>query len=107
SVRVQRFFQRVFVELRKTLGARPHAHVDEQLDLVFLEQRNEFIDGPRRVADGPDAHDSGKRRRLILSWQAIRTVFPGIFANVDCRAGAAARTGVTRPTNETPTHADW
>src|SRR5258707_5195753 len=100
SVRVQRFRQRVLVELRITLGARPRAHVSKELDLVFLQQRNEFIDHPRRVPDGPDSHDSSKRRRLILSWQAIRTVFPGIFANVDCRAGAAARTGVTRPTNE-------
>ena len=48
SVRVQRFRQRVLVELRITLRARPRAHVDQQLDLVFLEQRNEFID--RRVS---------------------------------------------------------
>ena len=57
SVRVQRFRQRVLVELRITLGARPRAHVDQQLDLVFLEQRNEIIDSPCRVPDGPDSHD--------------------------------------------------
>src|SRR6266550_1019847 len=33
SVRVKRFRQRVLVELRITLGARPLTHIDQQLDL--------------------------------------------------------------------------
>src|SRR5882724_7522844 len=37
SVRVQRFRQHVLVELRITLGARPRAHVDQQLDLVVVQ----------------------------------------------------------------------
>ena len=43
--------------MRITLRARQRAHVDKQLDLVFLQQRNEFIDPSRRVPDGPDSHN--------------------------------------------------
>ena len=57
SVRGQRFFQRVLVELWITLRAWPRAHVGKQIDLVFLQQRNEFIDPPCRVADSPDSHN--------------------------------------------------
>src|SRR5512132_2206034 len=60
SVRAQRFRQRVLVELRITLGARPRPHVDQQVDLVFLEQRYEVIDRPCRVPDGPHSHHSIK-----------------------------------------------
>jgi hypothetical protein len=42
------------------LRAWGRAHVDQQLDQVLLEQRNEFIDSPCRVADGPDSHGSLK-----------------------------------------------
>src|SRR6476659_1008458 len=55
SVPVQRFRQRVLVELRITLGAWPRAYVDKQIDLMFLQQRNEFIDRSCRVPDGPDS----------------------------------------------------
>ena len=57
SVRIQRFRKGVLVELRITLGAWPRAHVGKQVDLVFLQQRNEVIDRSCRVPDGPDSHD--------------------------------------------------
>jgi hypothetical protein len=62
SVPVQRFFQSVLVELWVTLRAWERAHIDQQLGLVFFEQRNEVIDRPCRVSDGPDSHDSIIRR---------------------------------------------
>ena len=74
-VRGQRFRQRLFIELRVALRARPRAHVEQQFDLVFLQQRNEFVERSCRVSDGPDSHDSTKGR-------------PGVFANLGCRAGA-------------------
>src|SRR6476660_3039571 len=56
SVPVQRFGQRLLVELRITLRAGPRAHVGKQIDLVLFQQRNEFIDRSCRMPDGPDSH---------------------------------------------------
>src|SRR5215471_15134063 len=57
SVRAKRFGQRVLGELRITFRSGPRAHVRQYLDLVCLQQRNEFIDRSNRVPDGPDSHD--------------------------------------------------
>src|SRR6266550_1865170 len=72
SVRGQRFRQRLLIELRITLRAWPRSHVGQQLDLIFLEQRNEFVDRPCGVADSPDSHHSSKRRRFTTSGQITR-----------------------------------
>src|SRR5947208_1528857 len=72
SVRDQRFRQRVPIELRIPLRAWPCAHVGQHSDLIFLEQRNEFVDRPCGVAHGPDSHHSSKRRRFTTSGQITR-----------------------------------
>ena len=46
--------QRVPVELRRRPRARDRAHVHEQRDVDLPQERHEFGEGPRGVADGED-----------------------------------------------------
>ena len=45
-LRGKRFRQRFLLELRIALRAWPRPHIRQQLNLVFLQQRDEFIDRP-------------------------------------------------------------
>src|SRR6266513_1736599 len=72
SVHGERFRQRLLIELRIPLRAWPCAYVGQQLDLIFLEQRNKFVDRPCGMADSPDSHHSSKRRRFTTNGQITR-----------------------------------
>ena len=51
---LQRFWQHVAIELRVSSGAWNRADVDQPLDAVRFEQRDEIFNGPGGVTDGED-----------------------------------------------------
>src|ERR1700751_2439205 len=57
SVRIQRFRQRFLVEVRVTLRPGQRPHIDQHLDPVLFQQRNEDVNVARRMANRPDSRD--------------------------------------------------
>src|ERR1019366_3472944 len=64
----ERVRQRVPVELRDRTRTRDRAHVHEQRDVNLPQERHEFGERPRGVADGEDRI----ARLMTPKWYAIR-----------------------------------
>jgi hypothetical protein len=45
-------------KVRAARRGRERAYVSKNIDLMLLEKSFEFFQGPRRMPDGPDRHDT-------------------------------------------------
>jgi hypothetical protein len=64
ALRGQRHLKRLGVEMRKFPRCRKAAHVGDRLDVVRAQERQEFLQRPRRMADRPDARGHARLRDL-------------------------------------------
>jgi hypothetical protein len=95
---LERFAQAILIEVRVFAGSRKSPHIRQGFDGVLGEQSKELVDGPGRVADGPNGQARFRQHSPPLNF--FRLLQFGLGSNALIRRASADKSASTRRSGE-------